>query len=410
MVRRISTYRLVQSFTAAIFLTLFYFSISPNSSISLPKYDPLGRPYCERSLTFVLSDHYDFSFQILGLVNAMIYAEDTSRSFFLADKKWNYGRWNSFFKRLHKPSCVRPEHPDMYAQFPSTPLGPDELRETEAKFKTASHVVMDQWSWHLLDKHIETVYHNVSHSPGISAYENIFKAQERVLRKIWHINKEIRGLIHRECDLGELPYARSKTTKDNFYIALQIQRVNHIGKYIAAAERVLERIPEIRDEVTVFVNAHTNSSHARRRLMKRRPDWKVFVSFENDFQFRLDDTASKKNKQLMAYDLESRVDFGMAHVTDITLLAEADHLVCTFGTPMCRLVALLKGFKKLRSTTSIDRKWFPTLYPLNGYNEVYNPHKAYWNKRPRLSDGNGKKGGRKGGKKGSRKNGKFRGS
>ncbi|CAG8541734.1 10905_t:CDS:2 [Paraglomus occultum] len=407
--KRISTYRLVQSFTAAIFLTLVYLSISPTST-SLPKHDLLGRPYCERSLTFVLSDCCDFSFQMIGLVNAMIYAEDTGRSFFLADKNWNYGRWGSFFKKLAKPSCIRPETSDLYVQFPNTPLGPDELRETEAKFKTASHVVMNRWSWYLLDEHIETVYHEKKHSSGIPAYAKIFKAQERVLHNIWHVNKEVQNLVHRECEVGELPYARSRATKDNFYIALQIQRVNHIGKYVAAAERVLQRIPQIKNEITVFVNAHTNTSHARRRLMKRRPDWKVVVSFEDDFQFRLDDTAPD-SKGLMAYDLESRVDFGMAFVTDIVLMAEADHLVCSFGTPVCRLVTLLKGLRKVKSTTSIDKQWFSTLYPLNGYNEVYNPHKARWKKQPhRPTNGDGKKGRRKGGRKGGRKYGKSRAS
>ncbi|CAG8632290.1 4433_t:CDS:2, partial [Ambispora gerdemannii] len=306
-----------------------------------------------------------------GLINAIIYAKDTGRTFFLDDSKWNYGRWDIFFVKLPKPGCVRPDKTKkvydgrddddgqvVFAQFPDYPLLMKDLNKMDRSFTNAPHQIMTHWSWHLLDEHLLSRYTNTSRDGDDD------NKQESVLSKIWRPNREVRRLTHDQSYEIGIPHNHGGMRPENPYIAFQIHH----------------------DEVTVFITSRKEISEVRRALSFRKPNWQFITSFEDEPMYRFD---AAQKPRLMSYRLDSRINFGMALIADITLMSQADHLVCTFSAPLCRFLVVLKGWKaatmntwEAGGTTPIDdgtnNGWFPTLYSISKDGKSTNPHNAYW--------------------------------
>ncbi|CAG8641459.1 3067_t:CDS:1 [Ambispora leptoticha] len=384
-------------------------------------------PLCDRSLTFVLSDCCGFPFQMTALINAIIYAKDTGRAFFLDDSNWNYGRWSIFFMELSKPDCVRPDkgiaNNDQlnknyyynsdddqvaFAEFPDHPLKPKELDRMDLLFTEAPHQIMTRWSWHLLDEHVVKTYvkNNDNNSSDTidedrnkiikKEYEKIFKEQESVLLKIWRPNRELQQLTHEQSHEIGIPHNHGGMRPENSYIAFQIHRPKTLDSYLSAADQYLNKVAEkmnklknnekSNDEVTVFITSRKELSEVRRALSYKRPNWQFVTSFEDEPMYRFD---AAQKPRLMSYRLDSRINFGMAFIADITLMSQADHLVCTFSTSLCRFLVLLKGWKastvnpwEAGGTTPIDEDtshgWFPTLFLVSKDGQLTNPHNVYW--------------------------------
>ncbi|KAG9296434.1 hypothetical protein G9A89_015026 [Geosiphon pyriformis] len=364
-----------------------------------PKFD--NTLYCERSLTFVLSDCCGLPFQMTGLINAMIYAEDTGRSFFLNDSHWNYGRWENFFEPLRKPHCVLPENnPDLFVKFPDRELSSAELKEMNMKFKRGSHQLMTRHSWHLLDEYISnTYYQNPSPNKNFTIneesgererdaeLESIFGVQELTLKKIWRLNREMKKLIHDQSHEIGVPHNHGGIPSENSYLAFQIHRSNTLDLYISAAERYLIASQEKKnqtdfnnnEEVVVFLSSRSDLIEISKKLSNKKPNWQLLTSFDDEPMYRF--SSALKSRHLMEYKLESRINFGMAFIADLTLMRHAEHLICTFAAPSCRFLVLLKGWRQWRSTTIIDdnlgKDWFPTLFPIGENGEPMNLYQIY---------------------------------
>ncbi|GAA96895.1 uncharacterized protein L969DRAFT_62789 [Mixia osmundae IAM 14324] len=75
--------------------------------------DVAGRTICDRSLTFLLDDSFDFAMNVNAVLQAFAYAEETDRAFFIDESQSHRSNWSTLFEVDWLPTCAPPPSEEM---------------------------------------------------------------------------------------------------------------------------------------------------------------------------------------------------------------------------------------------------------------------------------------------------------